>query len=69
MDNRPSRGRGGHWKRRGGGDAGSSGEHRGRGRGGHHRGRGKRDHHRGRGQYHGPAADFRRVSDDLLWFH
>lgn len=70
MDNRPSRGRGGHWKRGGGGgDTGSSGEQRGRGRGGHHRGRGKRDH-RGRGQYHGPPADFRRVSDDdLLWFH
>lgn len=66
MDNRPSRGRGGHWKRGGGGgcDAGSSGEHRGRGRGGHHRGRGKRDHHRGRGQYHGPPADFRRNQDE-----
>ncbi|XP_056620482.1 cell death regulator Aven [Triplophysa dalaica] len=64
MDNRPSRGRGGHWKRGGGGgDAGSSGEQRGRGRGGHHRGRGKRDH-RGRGQYHGPPADFRRNQDE-----
>ncbi|KAI7799558.1 cell death regulator Aven [Triplophysa rosa] len=75
MDNRHSRGRGGHWKRGGGdtgssgeqrgrgrGDTGSSGEQRGRGRGGHHRGRGKRDH-RGRGQYHGPAADFRRNQD------
>ncbi|XP_018538063.1 cell death regulator Aven [Lates calcarifer] len=53
MEGRPSRGRGGSWKRggRGGHDSDSfSGEHRGRGRGGHHRGRGKRDHHRGRGR-------------------
>ncbi|XP_055043119.2 cell death regulator Aven [Misgurnus anguillicaudatus] len=64
MDSRPNRGRGGHWKRGGGGDTGTSGEHRGRGRGGHHRGRGKRDHYRGRGQYHGPPADFRRNQDD-----
>ncbi|KAA0708572.1 Cell death regulator [Triplophysa tibetana] len=74
MDNRPSRGRGGHWKRGGGGggvgsdgvgsDTGSSGEQRGRGRGGHHRGRGKRDHRRG--QYHGPPADFRRNQDEDL---
>lgn len=62
MDSRHNRGRGGHWKRGGGGDTGSSGEHRGRGRGGHHRGRGKRDHRRG--QYHGPPADFRRNQDD-----
>ncbi|GLD49656.1 cell death regulator Aven [Lates japonicus] len=53
MEGRPSRGRGGSWKRggRGGHDSDSfGGEHRGRGRGGHHRGRGKRDHHRGRGR-------------------
>lgn len=62
MDSRHNRGRGGHWKRGGGGDTGSSGELRGRGRGGHHRGRGKRDHRRG--QYHGPPADFRRNQDD-----
>ncbi|XP_051981005.1 cell death regulator Aven-like, partial [Xyrauchen texanus] len=68
MDSRPSRGRGGHWKRGGGtggaSDTGISGEHRGRGRGGPHRGRGKRDHHRGRGRYNGPPADFRRNQDD-----
>uniref|UniRef100_A0A3B4TQP7 Apoptosis, caspase activation inhibitor n=1 Tax=Seriola dumerili TaxID=41447 RepID=A0A3B4TQP7_SERDU len=53
MESRPSRGRGGSWKRggRGGHDSDSfGGEHRGRGRGGHHRGRGKRDHYRGRGR-------------------
>ncbi|XP_048062296.1 cell death regulator Aven [Megalobrama amblycephala] len=65
MEGRHSRGRGGYWKRGGGGgdggnaDSGSSGEHRGRGRGGHHRGRGKRDHRRGRGRDFGPPADFR----------
>lgn len=67
MEGRHSRGRGGHWKRGGGGadgdggnaDSGSSGEHRGRGRGGQHRGRGKRDHRRGRGRDFGPPADFR----------
>ncbi|XP_068198070.1 cell death regulator Aven [Antennarius striatus] len=53
MEVRPSRGRGGSWKR---GDRGRNssdsfgGEARGRGRGGHHRGRGKRDHQRGRGR-------------------
>ncbi|KAG8011405.1 hypothetical protein GBF38_006183 [Nibea albiflora] len=57
MEGRPSRGRGGSWRRGGGGGRGGSdgsessgGEHRGRGRGGHHRGRGKRDHYRGRGR-------------------
>ncbi|KAG1964175.1 cell death regulator Aven [Pimephales promelas] len=65
MESRHSRGRGGHWKRGGGGRGegegvtGSSGEHRGRGRGGQHRGRGKRDHRRGRGREYGPPADFR----------
>ncbi|XP_067097287.1 cell death regulator Aven [Osmerus mordax] len=56
MEGKPSRGRGGSWRRGGGGgggnEAGSSGEHRGRGRGGY-RGRGKRGHYRGRG---GPLA-------------
>nr|XP_046230038.1 cell death regulator Aven [Scatophagus argus]XP_046230039.1 cell death regulator Aven [Scatophagus argus] len=53
MESRPTRGRGGSWKRgdRGGNNSDSfGGEHRGRGRGGHHRGRGKRDHYRGRGR-------------------
>ncbi|XP_067273633.1 cell death regulator Aven [Pseudorasbora parva] len=61
MESRHNRGRGGHWKRGGGGEANtdSSGEHRGRGRGGHHRGRGKRDHRRGRGCEYAPPADFR----------
>ncbi|XP_035472653.2 cell death regulator Aven [Scophthalmus maximus] len=61
MEVRPSRGRGGSWKRggRGGHDGDSSGgEHRGRGRGGHHRGRGKRDHYRGRGRGEGAHAAF-----------
>ncbi|XP_074541850.1 cell death regulator Aven [Halichoeres trimaculatus] len=62
MEDRPSRGRGGGWKRggRGGHDSDShGGEHRGRGRGGHHRGRGKRDHYRGRGRGGGThAAEF-----------
>ncbi|XP_061561147.1 cell death regulator Aven [Phycodurus eques] len=53
MEGRPTRVRGGGWKRggRGGNDGGRfGGEHRGRGRGGHHRGRGTKDHHRGRGR-------------------
>ncbi|XP_034554953.1 cell death regulator Aven isoform X1 [Notolabrus celidotus] len=53
MEDRPSRGRGGSWRRggRGGNDGDShGGEHRGRGRGGQHRGRGRRDHYRGRGR-------------------
>ncbi|XP_028996899.1 cell death regulator Aven [Betta splendens] len=62
MEGRPSRGRGGGWKRggRAAGDSdGFGGEHRGRGRGGQHRGRGKRDHHRGRGRGGGGrAAEF-----------
>ncbi|XP_054617627.1 cell death regulator Aven [Dunckerocampus dactyliophorus] len=53
MEGRPSRGRGGSWKR--GGHGGNDSDHfgserRGRGRGGQHRGRGKKDHHRGRGR-------------------
>ncbi|KAF7690348.1 cell death regulator Aven [Silurus meridionalis] len=69
MEVRPSRGRGGHWRRGGGGgghDSVSGGERRGRGRGGHYRGRGKRDHYRGRGRG-GPedgAADFVRRGQD-----
>ncbi|XP_029902390.1 cell death regulator Aven [Myripristis murdjan] len=68
MEGRPSRGRGGSW-RRGGGRGNDSetcgGEHRGRGRGGHHRGRGKRDHHRGRGRGGGaPPADFHQRDQD-----
>ncbi|XP_071764796.1 cell death regulator Aven [Centroberyx gerrardi] len=68
MEGRPSRGRGGSW-RRGGGRGNDSescgGEHRGRGRGGHHRGRGKRDHYRGRGRGGGaPAAGFHHRGQD-----
>lgn len=48
MDVRPSRGRGGSWKKVG--RDGFNNDERGRGRGGHHRGRGKRDHYRGRGR-------------------
>ncbi|MCI4389511.1 hypothetical protein PGIGA_G00098890 [Pangasianodon gigas] len=69
MEFRPSRGRGGQWRRggsAGGHDSGSTGDRRGRGRGGHHRGRGRRDHYRGRGR--GPpedgAADFFRRGQD-----
>ncbi|KAF7664021.1 hypothetical protein LDENG_00191970 [Lucifuga dentata] len=62
MESRPSRGRGGSWKRGGGGgkdSESSGGEHWGRGRGGHHRGRSKRDqHHRGRGRRGGAYSDF-----------
>ncbi|XP_041660991.1 cell death regulator Aven [Cheilinus undulatus] len=68
MEERPSRGRGGGWKRggRGGHDSDShGGEHRGRGRGGHHRGRGKRDHYRGRGRGgSGHAAEFHHRNKD-----
>ncbi|KAJ8269881.1 hypothetical protein GJAV_G00107840 [Gymnothorax javanicus] len=64
MEQRPSRGRGGNWRRGGGGESHqSSGEQRGRGRGGHHRGRGRRDHYRGRGRG-GPAADHHQVRDE-----
>ncbi|KAI1897306.1 hypothetical protein AGOR_G00081960 [Albula goreensis] len=69
MEPRPSRGRGGSWRRGGGGGGGggeshqSSSEHRGRGRGGHHRGRGRRDHYRGRGRG-GPAADHQQGRDE-----
>ncbi|XP_030628528.1 cell death regulator Aven [Chanos chanos] len=63
MEGTQHRGRGGHFRRGGGSEAGSSGEHRGRGRGGHHRGRGKRDHYRGRGRG-GPPADFRRGPEE-----
>lgn len=68
MEVRPSRGRGGSWRRggRGGHDGDSfGGEHRGRGRGGHHRGRGKRDHYRGRGRGGGGrGADFHHRDQD-----
>ncbi|XP_042358997.1 LOW QUALITY PROTEIN: cell death regulator Aven [Plectropomus leopardus] len=68
MEGRPSRGRGGSWRRggRGGNDSDSGGgEHRGRGRGGHHRGRGKRDHHRGRGRGgSGYAAEYHHRDQD-----
>nr|XP_020483841.1 cell death regulator Aven [Labrus bergylta] len=68
MEDRPSRGRGGSWRRggRGGSDSDShGGEHRGRGRGGHQRGRGKRDHYRGRGRGgSGRAADFHHRDKD-----
>ncbi|XP_076612340.1 cell death regulator Aven isoform X1 [Chaetodon auriga] len=68
MEGRPSRGRGGSWKRggRGGNDGDSfGGEHRGRGRGGHHRGRGKRDHYRGRGRGgSGHTAEFHHRDQD-----
>ncbi|XP_061668949.1 cell death regulator Aven [Syngnathoides biaculeatus] len=53
MEGRPTRGRGGGWKRggRGRNDGDNfGGEYRGRGRGGHHRGRGTKDRHRGRGR-------------------
>ncbi|XP_061843136.2 cell death regulator Aven [Nerophis lumbriciformis] len=74
MEVRPSRGRGGTWKRggRGGNDNDNfGGERRGRGRGGQHRGRGKKDHHRGRGRggdTHG-AAFRHRDQDDEDHFH
>ncbi|XP_070843329.1 cell death regulator Aven [Chaetodon trifascialis] len=68
MEGRPSRGRGGSWKRggRGGNDSDSfGGDQRGRGRGGHHRGRGKRDHHRGRGRGgSGRTAEFHHRDQD-----
>ncbi|XP_051265964.1 cell death regulator Aven [Dicentrarchus labrax] len=67
MEFRPSRARGGSWKRggRGGNDSDSfGGEHRGRGRGGHHRGRGKRDHYRGRGRGGGAPAPFHHRDQD-----
>ncbi|KAM7395129.1 hypothetical protein PAMA_006738 [Pampus argenteus] len=68
MEGRPSRSRGGSWRRggRGGNDGDSfGGEHRGGGRGGHHRGRGKRDHHRGRGRGGGTrGADFYQRDQD-----
>ncbi|XP_053470537.1 cell death regulator Aven [Ictalurus furcatus] len=70
MEGRPSRGRGGQWRRggiAGGNDSGGVGERRGRGRGGHHRGRGKRDHYRGRGRglpEDGAADVFRRGQDE-----
>ncbi|XP_070704903.1 cell death regulator Aven [Pempheris klunzingeri] len=68
MEARPSRGRGGGWKKsgRGGNDSDSfGGEHRGRGRGGHQRGRGKRDHHRGRGRGGGAhVAEFHHRDQD-----
>ncbi|TSK57993.1 Cell death regulator Aven [Bagarius yarrelli] len=70
MEGRPSRGRGGQWRRGGGAvgnDSGAAGDRRGRGRGGHHRGRGKRDHYRGRGRglpEDGVADFYRRTPDE-----
>ncbi|KAM9840028.1 cell death regulator Aven [Aulostomus maculatus] len=68
MEGRPSRGRGGGWKRGGrdrNGIESHGGEYRGRGRGGHHRGRGKRDYHRGRGRGEGAhVAEFHHRDQD-----
>nr|XP_057913855.1 cell death regulator Aven isoform X1 [Doryrhamphus excisus] len=65
MEGRPSRGRGGSWKKggHGGNDSDNFGsERRGRGRGGQHRSRGNKDHHRGRGR--GSDTAFRHTSQD-----